>query len=88
MPAIFEKIRVILNEKFSFHYDQIQPETKLELELGVNSREMLELIIEFEAAFGIEIDFDDIDEIIEKKKSITIQNVVDYIQIRLQLYNQ
>ena len=41
MEITFVEVRKILHEQFSFHYDQIQPETKFELELGTDSREML-----------------------------------------------
>jgi acyl carrier protein len=80
MDKIFNEIRTILHEKFSFHYDQIQPETRFELELGSDSREMLELLSEFEEAFGIEISQDDIDKIIKEGKGLTIQDVLDYIK--------
>jgi acyl carrier protein len=80
MNSIFNEIRTILHEKFSFHYDQIKPETEFELELGTDSREMLELLSEFEMAFGIQISQDDIDKIIKEGKVLTIQDVVDYIK--------
>jgi len=80
MNRIFNEIRTILHEKFSFHYDQIKPETRFELELGTDSREMLELLSEFEEAFGIQINQDDIDKIIKNGKVVTIQDVVDYIK--------
>lgn len=80
MDTIFIEIRTILHEKFSFHYNQIQPETEFELELGTDSREMLELLNEFEQAFEIQISQDDIDKIIKQGKVLTIQDVVDYIK--------
>jgi acyl carrier protein len=80
MDKIFNKIRIILHEKFSFHYDQIQPETRFELELGSDSREMFELLSEFEEGFGIQINQDDIDKIIKEGKVLTIQDVLDYIK--------
>ena len=80
MNTIFNQIRTILHEKFSFHYDQIEPETGFELELGTDSREMLELLSEFEQAFEIEISQDDIDKIIKEGKILTIQDIVDYIK--------
>lgn len=80
MNKIFTEIRTILHEKFSFHYNQIQPETEFELELGTDSREMLELLSEFEQAFEIQISQDDIDKIIKEGKVLTIQDVVDYIK--------
>ncbi len=80
MNRIFNEIRTILHDKFSFHYDQIQAETEFELELGTDSREMLELLSEFEQAFEIQISQDDIDKIIKEGKILTIQDVVDYIK--------
>jgi acyl carrier protein len=80
MNRILNEIRTILHEKFSFHYDQLKPETEFELELGTDSREMLELLIEFEQAFEIQINQDDIDKIMKEGKGLTIQYVVDYIK--------
>ena len=80
MNIIFERIRTLLHEKYSFHYDQIQLETDFKKELGTDSREMLELINDFERIFNIEISFDDIDDFIYSGKTIKIQDVVDYIE--------
>jgi acyl carrier protein len=80
MNRIFDEIRTILHEKFSFHYDQLKPETEFELELGTDSREMLELLTEFEQAFEIQINQDDIDKMMKEGKVLTIKDVVDYIK--------
>ena len=85
MPIIFEKIRTILCKQFSFQYDQIQPEARFEIELGTDSREMLELLNEFERTFNIEINLDDIDKLVEEGKFITIQDVVDYIEKKINI---
>ena len=82
MSDTFNKIRQILNKEFSFHYDQIQLETQLELELGMDSREFLELIDKLELLFNIVIDLDDIDKMIENHIVITIQDLVTYINIK------
>ena len=74
MSNLFERVRLILNQKYSFHYDQIQPEVKFEKELGTDSREMLELINDFEREFEIEIGFEAVEEL------ETLQDVVDYIE--------
>jgi len=79
MTLIFEEIRTLLHEKYSFQYDQIQLDTDFEKELGTDSREMLELINDFETLFNIEISLDDIDDFIFSGKTITIQDVVNYI---------
>ncbi len=85
MPIIFDKIRTILCKKFSFQYDQIQPEARFEIELGTDSREMLELLSEFERTFNIEINLDDIDKMVEEGKFITIQDVIDYIEEKINI---
>ena len=87
MNSIFNEIRTILHEKFSFHYDQIKPETEFELELGTDSRELLELLSEFETAFGIQISQDDIDKIITEGRVLRIQDVVDYIKEKINVSN-
>ena len=83
MSIIFKKVRIILYEHFSFSYDQIEPETKFELELGMDSREMLELLYECEIIFNIKIIWDDIDQLVEKGKPIIVQDLVNYIKERI-----
>ena len=79
MSNTFHQIRKILNREFSFHYDQIQLETKLELELGMDSRELFELMEKLELRFQIFIDLDDIDKFLENHNVLTIQDLVNYI---------
>lgn len=83
MTFIFERIRKLLHEEYSFQYDQIQLDTDFEKELGTDSREMIELINDFEEMFNIEISFDDIDDFIYSGKTIQIQDVVDYIEKKI-----
>ena len=85
MSTTFNQVRKLLNEEFSFHYDQIQLETKLELELGMDSRELFELIEKLELVFKILIDFDDIDKLMEDNIVLTIQDLVNYINQKQQL---
>lgn len=82
MSIVFSKIKQILHESYSIQLDQIQLETKFELELGTDSREFFELLSDFENAFDIEINLDDVVEI------ITIQDAVTYIEKRLSIYEQ
>jgi acyl carrier protein len=83
MSVVFEKIRTLLHEEYSFHYDQIQLETEFEKQLGTDSREMLELINDFEKIFDIEINFDDIDDFIYSGRTIKIQDAVNYIEKKI-----
>jgi len=67
------KVQKILSYQFSLNETEIQPETKLELELGADSRDLLELMATFEITFDIEIDYEDVTEI------VTVQDIIDYI---------
>lgn len=80
MDSTFNKLKTILYEKFSFHYDQVQLETQLELELGMDSREMFELLEELEKSFHIQIDLDEIDSLVETRKVLRIRDVVEYLK--------
>jgi len=79
MNLIFEKIREILHNSYSIHYDQIELETNFELELGMDSREFFEIIVDFEKAFNINIFLDDLSEI------ITIKDAVQYIEKKMEI---
>ncbi len=80
MSNIFSKIQTILCNDFSFSSDQIQPEVQLELELGLDSRDMLELITKCEETFKVKIEFDDIDHFVSTGKSIRIKDIVIYLE--------
>jgi len=77
MTIVFSKIKQILHESYSIQLDQIELDTNFELELGTDSREFFELLSDFEATFGIEINLDDV------VKIVTIQDAVSYIEKRL-----
>tara|TARA_B110000908_G_scaffold155856_1_gene194441 strand:+ start:296 stop:562 length:267 start_codon:yes stop_codon:yes gene_type:complete len=82
MSIVFSKIKQILHESYSIQLDQIQLETNFELELGTDSREFFELLSDFENAFGIEINLDDVVQI------VTIKDAVTYIEKRLSISEQ
>ena len=88
MSCIFNKLRVLLTDNFQFHYQQIQPETKFELELGMDSREMIELLDECEETFHIKINWDDIDLLISEGNLIVIQDLVNYIEKKIDSTHQ
>jgi len=77
MSIVFSKIKQILHESYSIQLDQIQLETNFELELGTDSREFFELLSDFENAFDIVINLDDVVDI------MTIQDAVTYVEKRL-----
>lgn len=94
---VFEKIRMILHEKFHYRYEDIKPEIYFEKELAVDSKEMHELIAEFESTFDIIVNYDEMDEFyfqsqsiqyVNDIKQISIQDSVDYIEQKLRLKNR
>lgn len=85
MDETFNKLRILLNEEFSFHYDQLELKTHLEFELGVDSLEFLEILMEIEPVFDIEVNFDRIDFLLKEEKLGTIEDLVHYIELE-QLY--
>lgn len=74
MSMTLSKVQKILSYQFSLNETEIQPETKLKLELGADSRDLLELMAMFEITFDIEITYEDVIDI------ITVQDVINYIE--------
>ena len=83
---------MILHEKFHYRYEDIEPEIYFERELAIDSKEMHELIAQFESAFDIIFNYDDMDEFyfqpqvikhVNDIKSISIQDTVDYIEKKI-----
>jgi acyl carrier protein len=89
---VFEKIRIILHEKFHYSYEDIEPQIYFEKELAVDSKEMHELIAEFESTFDIIINYDEMDKFyfqsqiikhVDEIKQISIQDSVNYIEKKI-----
>lgn len=78
MTLIYNKVREILHYSYSINYEEIELKTKFELELGMDSREFFEIIIDFEKAFNIDIFLDDLNEI------LTIEDAVNYIEKKIE----
>jgi acyl carrier protein len=76
MNLIFNKLWKMLIEEFLFHYDQ------LELELAMNSREFLKLLVNIELNFKIEVTLDEIDNLMKEDKFHTIKDLVQYIETK------
>ena len=74
----FEKLRKMLAERLGVSEDKIKPESHLVGDLGLDSLDYIELLMDLEEDFGIAIP----DE--EAKKLTTVQSVVDLINSHLQ----
>lgn len=70
---IFEKIKEVICEQLSVEEDKVTMETSFE-ELGVDSLDLFQLVIEFEEAFGIQIE--------EAENLKTVKDAVAYVEAK------
>ena len=74
---IFEKIKTVIAEQTGIDESEIKMESTFTEDLNINSLDMVELVMELEEEYGIEIEEDDADKI------KTIGDVVAYINERI-----
>lgn len=70
---IKDKVYDIIVAKMGVNKDQIKPESKFSDDLGADSLDTVELIMELENEFGVEIPDEDAEKI------STVQQAIDYI---------
>ena len=71
---MLDQIKAILKDYVEVPEDKIIPEANLVGDLGLNSLDVMNLVMEFEDAFGIEIPDEDIG------RFMTVQDVVEYVE--------
>jgi acyl carrier protein len=71
---IFEKVKKILIEKLSVNEADIKEDSSLVDDLGVDSLDLVELLMKFEEEFKIEISEE------ESQKILTVKDIVDFIE--------
>lgn len=74
---IFEEIKPIIADKLNVQASEIKPESKLKDDLGSDSLDTVELILECERKFGINLPDSDIQNI------VTIQDIVEVINNKI-----
>ncbi len=72
--AIFEDVKAVIVEQLSVNADEVKLESKFVDDLGADSLDVVELVMELESKFEVEIP----DE--EAEKISTVKDVVDYIE--------
>lgn len=77
MQDVHQKITKILTEKLSIAESEITPEANFVKDLGIDSLDYAELVMEFEQAFDIRIPDDDAEHL------QTFGQAVKYIQDKL-----
>lgn len=71
---IQEKVKKIIVDKLGVNAEQVKPEAKFVDDLGADSLDTVELVMELEEQFGIEIPDEDAEKI------ITVGDAVKYIE--------
>ena len=73
---VLEKVKTILSEQFDVEEDSITPETSIINDLGADSLDVVDLLMNIDYEFGVEVP----DEDVEKVK--TVEDLVAYIEAR------
>lgn len=77
MTEIYEKVRKIIAERLNLNEDEVTLDATFE-DLGADSLDIMDLVMELEQEFDIEIPDEDTEKI------RTVGDTVNYIQSRLQ----
>ena len=73
MATVFERVRKIIVDQLGVEEDQVVPSASFVDDLNADSLDLVELIMELEEQFGMEIP----DE--EAEKITTVEEAVDYV---------
>ncbi|MBR6546351.1 MAG: acyl carrier protein [Clostridia bacterium] len=71
---MFEKVKALLIEELSIKAEDITPSAELSSDLGINSLDLADLILQCEERFGIVIDDEDVHTL------ITVGDIVEYLE--------
>ena len=75
--STFDKVKDVIVDKLGVEEDSIKSEAHFVNDLGADSLDTVELIMEFEEEFGIEIPDDDAENL------LSVKQAVDYITEKL-----
>ena len=74
MAAVDEKVKQIIVEQLQVDEAEVTPGASFQEDLGADSLDVVELVMQFEEAFDIQIPDEDAEKI------TTVQNAIDYAQ--------
>ena len=72
--AVFDKVKEIIIDELNVDADKVILDANLKEDLGADSIDAVQIIMDLEDAFNIEIDTDNAEAI------STVRNIVDYIE--------
>lgn len=72
--SVFDKVKEIIIDELNVDAEKVTPEANLKEDLGADSIDAVQIIMDLEDAFNIEIDTDNAEAI------STVKNIVDYIE--------
>lgn len=72
--SVFDKVKEIIIDELNVDADKVTLEASLKDDLGADSIDAVQIIMDLEDAFNIEIDTDNAEAI------STVKNIVDYIE--------
>lgn len=73
MADVLEKVTQIVVDRLGVEAEKVTPEASFKDDLGADSLDITELVMELEDAFDMEINEEDAEKI------VTVKDVVDYI---------
>lgn len=71
---MLEKIKELVSEGLGVDAEKVVPEASFKEDLGADSLDLFELVMNFEEEFGVEIPSE------ELEKMSTVKDVMDYIE--------
>ncbi|MBP7211096.1 MAG: acyl carrier protein [Paludibacteraceae bacterium] len=74
MSEVTSKVKAIIVEKLGVEESEVVPEASFTADLGADSLDTVEMIMEFEKEFGIQIPDD------QAEKIATVQDAINYIE--------
>ncbi|MCS6776882.1 MAG: acyl carrier protein [Chloroherpetonaceae bacterium] len=77
MSNTFERVKKVLVDKLDISEDQVTLTADIQDDLGADSLDVVEIMMDLEAEFGIDIPDED------AEKLPTVQQVVEYIDSRI-----
>ncbi|NCC98834.1 MAG: acyl carrier protein [Bacteroidia bacterium] len=74
MSEVASRVKAIIVEKLGVEESEVVPEASFTADLGADSLDTVEMIMEFEKEFGIQIPDD------QAEKIATVQDAINYIE--------